>query len=123
MRFQQQDLKNIQANNAAMVDPLLENLIQMLTEWVERVHKYVSPPTVGNLDRALNSITVGLGALACELGKFTTADRQSHALPYLVINVHVTQTGGCIGATALYPIKAEENGSILLEILTRIKNK
>ena len=85
LKFQPHDLSNIKASCASMTDFL--NIIKsLIEEWIGKKHKHTLPPTKGNLKRALNSQMVGLGALACELGKMFVApqDRISRTLPYLV---------------------------------------
>lgn len=38
LRFQSQDLDNIQANHASMVDSLKHNLIRLLEDWLQKKH-------------------------------------------------------------------------------------
>ena len=123
LKFQPQDLSNIKASHASMTDFLIHSLKSLIEEWIGKKYKHTLPPTKGNLKRALNSQMVGLGALACELGKMFVApqDRTSKTLPYLVVSVDIQETRGeTIAFIPTYTqhmnVRAKENGSVLLEM-------
>ena len=120
LKFQPHDLSNIEANNISRRDFVMRNLISLLEEWIGKKYKHTLPPTKVNLKRALNSQMVGLGALACELGKMFVApqDRTPKTSPYLVISVDIEETGEDTVSFVTHHmnVHAKENGSVLLEM-------
>ena len=123
LKFQPHDLSNIEANNVSRRDFVMRNLISLLEEWIGKKYKHTLPPTMGYLKRALNSQMVGLGALACELGKMFVApqDKTSKTLPYLVVSVDIQETReDTVTFLSTYSqnmnVHAKENGSVLLEM-------
>ena len=67
LKFQPQDLDNIQASPLLLLDSPKSYLIRLLEDWLMRKLKHTLPPTRKNLERALNSETVGLGILCAKL--------------------------------------------------------
>ena len=123
LKFQPQDLSNIEANNVSRCDFVMRNLISLLEEWIGKKYRHTLPPTKGNLIRALNSVVVGLGTLACELNKmFITPAVHSETMTSSVVSLDLNMTSGSLTFTPTYSrnmkIHAEENGSCLLEIQT-----
>ena len=119
LRFHYQDLDNIQASHASMVDSLKLNLIRLIEDWLQRTHPYTLPPTRSCLVEALRSSTVELGDVASEL-ELTSLHGHSvapvaDALPYSIINVNEDlKSAGVMVCT-------EENKSVLLEIQNKSK--
>ena len=138
LKFQPQDLDNIQACQVLVASSPLSFLIRVLEEWTQEKYRHTQIPTVDNLEKALKSRTVGLGALAHELratidtGKYLSP-YEEHSLPYLVIQASLKITDeGLISLekTGLgddgddddsydeqeLVIRVEENQSVLLEV-------
>ena len=114
LRFHCQDLDNIQASHACMVDSLKLNLIRLVEDWLQKKHLYTLPPTRRCLVEALRSSIVELGDVASEL-EFTSiyyehpaAPVADHALPYCIIKVNSSRISKVV--------YTEENKSILLEV-------
>ena len=126
LRFHYQDLDNIQASHASMVDSLKLNLIRLLEDWLQRMHPYTLPPTRSCLVEALRSSIVELGDVACELVTkeitslhgHSVAPVASHALPYSIIEVNEDLKSARVTTKVVY---TEENESILLEVQSKSK--
>ena len=69
-------IKNIAAKNVSK--PVEVALNEVLLSWVRGEFQYAKPPTLGNLQEALRSDTVGLGALANKL-KIDDSQRVMHS--------------------------------------------
>ena len=115
--FHCQDLDNIQASHALMVDSLKLNLIRLIEDWLQRKHLYTLPPTRSCLVEALRSTIVELGDVACELvsKELTSMHGHSvacHAVPYSIVEINLRRPGSI--TTEL--VHTEENQSILLEV-------
>ena len=119
LKFQPQDLNNIQANNAAASDSVVCNLVALIEEWIQQRHKHTLPPTLGNLRAALNSTIVGLGSLASELQSIAPVHRDDPSkLPYHVEKLDFIE-GKIIPLESRQNatnIRVEENHSLLLEV-------
>ena len=118
LRFHYQDLDNIQASHASMVDSLKLNLIRLVEDWLQRTHPYTLPPTRSCLVEALRSSIVELGDVACELvtkelTSFSVAPVAGHALLYSIIEVNEELKSARVTTEVVY---TEENKSILLEV-------
>ena len=116
LKFQPQDLNNIQANNAAASDSVMCALIE---EWIQQRHKHTLPPTLGNLRAALNSTIVGLGSLSSELQSIAPVRPDDPSkLPYHVEKIDFiegtpTPLKSVQNATN---VRVEENQSLFLEV-------
>ena len=120
LRFKPEDLRNIRANNALMDTLGVErNLFEMLGAWIEKKYRHTLPPTIENLDGALNSVIVGLGVLASEVRmNFAPKQATDHALPYYLVNVHFRTRTVChiiYSKNITNGLKIEEGKSALLE--------
>ena len=123
LRFHCQDLDNIQASHASMVDSLKLSLIRLIEDWLLRTHPYTLPPTRSCLVEALRSSTVELGDVACELvtKELTSLHGHSvapHALAYSIIGVNENLKSARVTTDLVY---TEENKSILLEVQNKSK--
>ena len=126
LRFHYQDLDNIQASHASMVDSLKLNLIRLIEDWLQRTHPYTLPPTRSCLVEALRSSTVELGDVACELVTkeltslhgHSVAPVAGHALPYSIIEVNEDLKSARVTTEVVY---TEENKSVLLEVQNKTK--
>ena len=124
--FHCQDLDNIQASHASMVDSLKLNLIRLIEYWLLRTHPYTLPPTRSCLVEALRSSIVELGAVACELVTkeltslhgHSVAPVASHALPYSIIEVNEDLKSVRVTTKV---VCTEENKSVLLEVQNKRK--
>ena len=125
LKFKPQDLNNIKASHTctSMTDPLMHSLKSLIEHWIGKKHKHTLPPTKGNLESALRSNTVGLGALANKLPSIASLPQlpiHSETLPYLIypLNLSVTTEGLTFTPPNIQNmnIRAEENGSVLLEV-------
>ena len=126
LRFHYQDLDNIQASHASMVDSLKLNLIRLIEDWLQRTRPYTLPPTRRCLIEALRSSTVELGDVACELVTkeltslhgHSVAPVAGHALPYSIIEVNEDLKSARVTTEVVY---TEENKSVLLEVQNKSK--
>ena len=119
LKFQPQDLNNIQANNAAASDSVMCDLVALIEEWIQQRHKHTLPPTLGNLRAALNSTIVGLGSLSSELQSIAPVrPHDPSKLPYHVEKLDCIE-GKIIPLESRQNatnIRVEENHSLLLEV-------
>ena len=121
LRFHYQDLDNIQASHASMVDSLKLNLIRLIEDWLQKTHPYTLPPTRSCLVEALRSSIVELGDVACELVAkelsslhgHSVAPVAGHALPYSIIKVNDHLKTARVTTKVVY---TEEYKSTLLEV-------
>lgn len=67
LKFQPQNLDNIQGCLPLMMCSPESYMQRLLEEWLERKYPHAAPPTLANLVEALKSHTVGLGRLAAQL--------------------------------------------------------
>ena len=125
LKFKPQDLNNIKASHTctSMTDPLMHSLKSLIEQWIGKKHKHTLPPTKGNLESALRSNTVGLGALANKLPSIASLPQlpiHSETLPYLIYPLNPSMTTESLTFTPPniqnMNIRAEENGSVLLEV-------
>ena len=119
LKFQPQDLDNIQACQTLIASSPLSFLVKLLEEWTQKTHKHALAPSVGTLKTALRSQTVALGAHAEDLKKFIVPSSSlDHALPYSAVNVSISKGNLCIDkmVSNIKEIQAEENKSVLLEV-------
>ena len=126
LRFHYQDLDNIQASHASMVDSLKLNLIRLIEDWLQRTHPYTLPPTRSCLVEALRSSIVELGDVACELVTkeltslhgHSVAPVAGHALPYSIIEVNQGLKSARVTTDLVY---TKENKSILMAVQNKSK--
>lgn len=94
---------------------------------MQKKYEHVLAPTVNVLEKILNSHTVGLGALACEVKQYFPIEQNlavsNQSRPYFVASVSISLKQGSndIEGTIIYGknisgIDIEENGSVLLEV-------
>ena len=124
LRFQPQELNIIEDTNAGKTNLLKLSLIALLYAWVNREYKHTFTPTLRVLDQALNSATVGLGALACDVRKALTPDMVSEATDsYVVSSVHVHSLKATYQCQNVNHVQAIEGKSVLLEIQSTLDIK
>ena len=123
LKFNYQDLDNIQASQASMVDSLKLDLIRLIEDWLHKKHLYTLPPTKSCLVEALRSSIVELGDVASELEltsvyEHPVAPVAGHALPYCIIKINEDFKSAKVTTDLVY---AEEKKSVLLEVRYRSK--
>lgn len=98
LEFPPQELKNIEA-----CDPLIHNspmsyLTRLLEDWLLGKLKCTLPRTLGNLEHALKSQTVGLGAVANKLSfdKVSKSVVGVLSLPYSMTHLSLKKRGDCV---------------------------
>lgn len=87
IRFQPQNLNNIQACPHLIQDSPKSYLARLLEDWLLRKHPHTLPPTVNSLKSALCSHAVGLGLLADKIPRFTLHGSVPFNMPYSMIGV------------------------------------
>lgn len=122
LKFLPQHLDTIQHDCGQLKDSALNCLVAIIEQWVQQKHECTMPPTLGSLEKVLNSRTVGLGALASKLPGLISSSKADmpHSSPYLVLSacVRMTEKGPVVDTSYSHNIAfltAEEHGSVLLE--------
>ena len=127
LMFPSQDLINLVANPLLMPGAPQSYLIKLLEDWLLKNSKHVLQPTVGNLKRALNSKTVGLGTIANTLSD-SLASSSSVSVPYSILKLSLTAPEErmhevtCICSNLVTFLKLEENEVTLLEVQLETTN-
>ena len=131
LKFRFQDLNNIEATPNLIVNAPQSFLAKILEDWLQRKHEQTLPPTVGSLERALNSCSVGLGTVAERVRAYPFSPKHNK-LPLnfvksnvqLTFNESVTRVeSNCTSSINGGDLIVAENNSVLMEveILSNIK--
>lgn len=136
LRFQPQELDNIEASPSLLSNAPKSYLIRVLEDWLQGKCKHTRPPTKSSLERALSSHTVGLGIVAdkvrvsCAFQRSaTTSNSSDPSPPYLEVYVSLEAaestadegrlvSSGCKMNIRSSDFFVEESSSILLEVKT-----
>ncbi len=108
LKFQPQDLSNVEACPQLMQNSPASYMTRLLEDWLLKKLQHTLPPTANNLIKALNSHAVGLGVLASRIRSCKLTADQAMNVPYSVIKVSSIPTSN--------NLFIEENQSALLEI-------
>ncbi len=122
LRFQYQELDNIQAKHASEPDNLKQILVDMLGIWIN-----TKKPTLGDLSSALGSQLVGLGLLASAIRRVVTPKRSpsdvEYYLPFDIHRVYLDLGSEQSQSEDTQLVVTAEDLLILLEVQVNPNNK
>ena len=131
LKFHAGDLSNIEVSTLLMPGAPQSYLQKLLEDWLLQNMKHAQLPTVGNLKRALNSETVGLGTVASSLTDSIASSlpfKVEVALPYSVIKVSLNMSAASqegepeFTCTGNDHVQLEENELTLLEVQLEVED-